>query len=261
MWKCRCIICRALVHPIISRVSPVISYQTDLEVMKTSPPEVEEVSKVVQVTTPSEQLKVRPTSEEVIPSKPQEVPQQGQQPSVVEVKIPPELVEQMSKLESEINTLRGEIASLNDGIKSVILEFKEVIAEVSSPFNLLRGSTHSSRNGNGNGTKKAEASIHHKLTPTSFFELLNVVYSMLSRLSKDQVRMLVEGYVKSGMVGEDVGRALVGIVELADDMRRAGLSLEEHLPYLFSMLTALNVKDQSLNDYVLRELIRRGKIG
>ncbi|MEM1749064.1 MAG: hypothetical protein QXT01_04970 [Sulfolobales archaeon] len=258
MWKCHCLICRALVHPIISRVNIVSTKRNDVvvEQVEEPPKEFEAMNNIPQSTTSQpEQLVTKPT----------EQLQQTQQPVIVEVKLPQELIERMNQLDQEIINLRKEVVSLNDNFKSLIIEFKESIAELSSPFNILRNSRNGNSNGNGkngNGKKGYEKPVTHPtITPTSFLEVLKIIYSMLGRMSKEQALMFIDGYVKVGLINDEVGKALSGVVELADNMRKSGLSLEDHLPYLYGIISALNIKDNLLSDYVLKELIKHGKSG
>ncbi|MEM0454093.1 MAG: hypothetical protein QXO98_05510 [Sulfolobales archaeon] len=227
-----------------------------IEQVEEPPKEFEVMDNVPQATTPQpEQLVAKPT----------EQMQQTQQPTIVEVKLPQELIERMNQLDQEVINLRKEVVSLNDNFKSLILEFKESIAELSSPFNILKNSRNGNGNSNGkngNGKKSYESPVTHPtMTPTSFLEVLKIIYSMLGRMSKEQALMLINGYVKVGLINDEVGKALSGVVELADNMRKSGLSLEDQLPYLYGIISALNIKDNLLSDYVLKELMKHGKSG
>lgn len=256
MWKCNCIVCKVLVHPILRRVSHSTSSVTVAEAS-----EFNEVSTSEVIETPPETQRSIP---QIVsqPQQPTEQQQQPQQPTIVEVKLPPELVERMSKLDESVASLRKDLTELSESIKSMVIEFKEFLAESTSPFNLLR--EHQRRgNGNGKGSSNrggAESKvIQVRITPTSFFEVLKVVYSMLGKMNKEQVSTIVESYVKVGLVDEDTGKALNAIVDLAENMRKYGLNPEDQLPYLYALIQALNIGDRSLTEYVLRELIRHGR--
>lgn len=256
MWRCNCIVCRVLVHPVIRRVSHPTS-----SVTITEPSESIETPISEEVRTAPE---APPLTPQVVsqPQQPTEHQQPQHQPTVVEVKLPPELVERMSKLDENIASLRKDLTELSESIKSMVVEFKEFFAESTSPFNLLR---EPQRRGNGNGKGGGgrggvEGRVAQvRITPTSFFEVLKVAYSMLSRMSKEQVSTIVESYVKVGLVDEDTGKALNVIIDLAENMRKHGLSPEDQLPYLYALIQALNVGDRSLTEYMLRELIKHGK--
>ncbi|MCS7108963.1 MAG: hypothetical protein NZ911_06170 [Sulfolobales archaeon] len=263
MWKCNCAICRALVHPIIRRAS-VVSHVESAVVAEQAEGLPKELELGGEATGPSQPTPSPPQPAQMVGQQSPEAVQQGQQPPVVEVKIPQELIDRINQLDAELSSLKKEMTSLSDTFKSAVIEFKEAIAEISSPFNMLRSADHRNGNGNGkngNGRKLSlDSGTYSSITPTSFLELLRIIYSMLGKMSKEQALILIDGYVKVGLVNSEVGKALMGVVELADNMRRSGLSLEDQLPYLYGIISALNVKDHLLSEYVLKELMKRGGI-
>lgn len=264
VWSCSCLLCRILVYPVIRRLTPVSTTQ-EAGIAEVSESISEAVNEVEVASTPATQPQLPPQPQ--LPQQPVGQPPEAQQgtqaqPTVVEVKIPQELVDRLNQLESELGELRKDITALNEGIKSVVLEFKEAIAELSSPFNMLRDQSKGG-NGNGNGKRIKGFNVgehQSRITPTSFFEVLKVIYSTLGRWSKDQVLTLIDGYVKAGLIDSETGKVLNGVVDLADNMRRLGISVEDQVAYLYAIINALNIKDQSFSDYVLRELLRRGRV-
>jgi len=173
-----------------------------------------------------------------------------------EVKLPQEFVERFESLEKEVHTLHKELDILRDSLTTLAVELREAVVELSSPFNVLRDSTNGNGHRNGNGSRGGS----RKIQPSTFLNVLKVLYSTLEEMSKEQVLLLVRGYVDAGVVDRDVGDALAKMVELADAMRRSGLSVEKQLPYTYAILKALNVGDRGLDDYVLKELLKRGKL-
>lgn len=257
MWACNCLLCRWLVHPIIRRgASQKVTQEvttTESVIEGVSPPSLTSAGIPQDVAPMSHQ--VTPPPEDVRSSPPP-------QPTVVEVKMPQELITRLEQMESEVSGLRKEISTLNDSIKSVVLEIKEVVAELSSPFNVLR--EDKLKRGNGNGGSKHNGSItsgteDFKMAPTSFLEVLKVIYSTLDKWNKDQVLTLIDGYVKAGLISDEVGKSLISIAELADNMRRLQISVDDQILYFYSLINALNTKERSLNEYALKELLRRGK--
>lgn len=176
-------------------------------------------------------------------------------PQPIEVKVPEEVMERISRLEDEIKKVRDDLSTVSEGLRNAVIEFKEIIAEASSPFSLLK------RDGNGGGNGKSKANGAQRIAPSTFVELLKVVDAMLSEMDKETVIALLSSYVKAGVIGETVGASLAEIVELAYIMKCKGISVEKQLPYLYALAQALRIEDQSLATALLKEVIRRGNLG
>jgi len=181
----------------------------------------------------------------------------------LEVKIPQEFLERFESLEREVSTLHRELHSLRESLTSLAVELREAVTELSNPFNVLRepsGSNGGSKGGNGSRGSNGSRGNSRRLQPSTFLSILKVLYGMLEEVSKEQALLLVRGYVDAGVVDAEVGEALVKIVELADSMRRSGLSVEKQLPYLYAILKALNLGGRDLDEYVLKEMLKRERL-
>jgi hypothetical protein len=183
--------------------------------------------------------------------------ERGVEGGPLEVRLPEEFVERFESLEREVSTLHKELNALRDSLTTLAVELREAVAELGNPFNVLRGPTNGGEHKDGGGKGRGSG----RLQPTTFLSILKVLYSMLEEVGKEQALLLVRGYVDAGVVDREVGETLAKMVELADAMRRSGLSVEKQLPYTYAILKALNVGDRDLDDYVLRELLKRGRLG
>ncbi len=188
----------------------------------------------------------------------------------VEVQVPKEFVERIDQLEEEIGKLRKELSTINESLKGIILEVKEVLAEASSPFNVLRTPLEEVRekekefNGGrkkkiqGNGGSRVLAS-KVKLPPSKFIYLTKLASDMLRKMRKEQAIELVKGYAEAGVFDKETGETLVKIIELVDKMRSHGLTVEEQLPYLYTLAKTLGIEDPELEKIMLKELLVKNK--
>ena len=172
-------------------------------------------------------------------------------------------MERFESLEKEVNTLHRELRSLQESLTSLAVELREAVTELSNPFNVLRepsGGNGGSKGSSGGRGSNGGRGSSRRLQPSTFLSILKVLYGMLEEVSREQALLLVRGYVDAGVVDAEVGEALVKIVELADSMRKSGLSVEKQLPYLQAILKALNLGDRDLDEYILREMLKRGRL-
>ncbi|MEM4921320.1 MAG: hypothetical protein QXQ35_08415 [Candidatus Nezhaarchaeales archaeon] len=244
-WVCGCPLCRILVHPILSSISSIEpTEQSHYRETEEVPREhtLEQVVAEVEPQPPEESKTTSSSANEVSPT-----------PQLIEVKVPEEVMERISKLEDEIKRVRDELSAVSEGLRNAVIEFKEVIAEASSPFSILK------KNGNGNGRSKANGA--HRIAPSTFVELLRVIDSMLNEMDKDTVIALLSGYFKAGIISEAIGSSLLELVELAYTMKSKGISVEKQIPYLYALAQALRIEDQSLTAILLKEMIKRGGLG
>ncbi|MCX8185156.1 MAG: hypothetical protein RMI56_04415 [Sulfolobales archaeon] len=252
-WVCDCPICRTLVHPILSRIS---TPESATRVSSNSVEEAVSTDLGVEVATSETKEATQPAEAGSTPATP--APEVGVKQQTVKVEIPEEVLARISQLEEEIKRVRDEINVVSEGLKSAVLEFKEAIAEISSPFNALRNSE--SGNGNHrNGKAKMNGSL--KIAPSTFVNMLRVIDSMLNEIDKETVRTLLSSYTKAGLISESVSSSLLEIVELVYILKNKGISIEKQLPYLYALTQALNIEDQSLAAVVLKEMIKRGNLG
>ncbi len=188
-------------------------------------------------------------------------------PASIEVQIPREFAERIDQLEEEIGKLRKELSTINESLKGVILEVKEVLAEASSPFALLRtpleerGKKEKEFNG---GKKKIKETSQPtvlaskvSLPPSKFVYLTKLASDMLKKMGKEKAVELVKGYIETGVLDKKTGETLVKIIELVDKMHSYGLSVEEQLPFLYSLAKTLGIEDPELEKIVLKELLVR----
>lgn len=250
-WSCNCILCRLVVHPVVRRFESVGSVGLGNEVSPQKPEEVTE-----DLIPKQQGLEVKAL----------EIPQQIQQPQqdltqvkqvevVGEVRIPKEVIERFEQIEEEIGKLRKELSTLSESMKTVLIEVKEAISEVSNPFNVLRERSDGSKDGNGSRRDG------RKIQPSTFLNLLKVAYKMLDEIGKEETVLILKGYADVGVVDEHVGEVLIKLVELADAMKSKGLTVEKQIPYIYSLLKTLNVSDPALDEYLLKELLRRERLG
>jgi hypothetical protein len=236
-----------LVHPVLRRLAATAEVRE-----RVTPEVVEELPASEPPRTPYEVLNP--------PVAPQPSPppvEKGVEGGPLEVRLPEEFVEKFESLKREVSTLHKELNTLRDSLTTLAVELREAVTELGSPFNVLRGPTNGSEHKDGNGNRGSS----RRLQPTTFLSVLKVLYNMLEEVGKEQALLLVRGYVDAGVVDREVGEALAKMVELADAMRRSGLSVEKQFPYTYAILKALNVGGRDLDDYVLRELLKRGKLG
>lgn len=243
MWRCSCPLCRLLVHPVLRRLETG-----------------QGTNHVAELEYSSRETANVPLEPEVqtLPEAPPQLNQQAtevRQEPVVEVRIPPELTERIESIEREIDKLHKEIDSLHKSMTSIAVEIKEVLSEVSNPFNALRGQSNGNRKINGDRGSSG------KMTASTFINILRVLHDMVGDMSKEQAQLLIRSYIEAGVVSGDVGEALEKLVDVVDAMRRSGLTPEKYLPYTYALFKTLNLGNQTLDEYIIRELLKRGKVG
>ncbi len=230
------------------------------------PPGPIPVPVAASTASPASPIAVPPVSPTQSPSQSVEGQDKLTSPlSSVDVQIPKEFIERIDQLEEEIGRLRKELSTINESLKGIILEVKEVLAEASSPFNVLRtpvnetGKREKEFNGgrkkiSGNGKQKVLAS-KAALPPSKFVYLTKIASDMLKKMGRERAIELVRGYIETGVLDKETGETLVKIIELVDKMRSHGLSVEEQLPFLYSLAKTLGIDDPELEKLMLKELL------
>lgn len=279
-WSCNCPICRLFVHPVLRRASlsrapPTTPLATEalLENESNVTTKFEAIAERAPLTA-EEEMSSQEQSIELPPAQhtlPQvaevagleESAPQGEEKEeqkVVEVTIPQELVERIEQLEEEVGKLRSELSTINESIKSIIVETRELLSEAASPFNVLRMVQQPSSSGNG---KKKEVNGNGKVKPltkpSKFINLARIALKLLNDFGRDKAIEIMRGYAEIGVINKDIGDTIVKIVDFVDRTRRMGIPLEKQVPYLYALTRTLGIQDPELDELLLKELMRGGK--
>ncbi len=277
-WSCNCPICRLFVHPVLQRVSPPRAPPTS-SLATEAPPEEAAVSKFEALAerapiTPNKGEQEQVTNlEEMLPQpqiyvvearKAEETEghvEMEAEPRAVEVTIPQELIERIEQLEEEVGKLRSELSTINESIKNILVETRELLAEATSPFNVLRMAQRPST-GHGNGGRKGgngSGEVKPSTRPSKFINIARIALKILNDFGKDKAIEIMRGYAEIGVIDKSTGETLVKIVDFVDRTRRMGISLEKQVPYLYALTRVLGIQDPELDELILKELMRGGE--
>ncbi len=276
-WSCNCPICRLFVHPVLRKVSPSGAPPASPLATEASPEEIsspaskfEALAEKAPLTleggeqtqeSPIETALLQPQPQAIEASKAEEAAPPEEEPRAVEVTIPQELIERIEQLEEEVGKLRSELSTINESIKSILVETRELLAEAASPFNVLRMAQQPSA-GTGNGGKKGgNGSGQEKLPtkPSTFIHIARIALKLLNDFGRDKAVEIMKGYAEIGVIDKSIGETLVKIIDFVDRTRRMGISLEKQVPYLYALTRVLGIQDPELDELLLKELMRGGK--
>jgi hypothetical protein len=277
-WSCNCPICRLFVHPVLRRVSaprapPTSPLATEAPPEETTPPvnKFEALAEKAPLPPEGGEQQQIPPAESVTPQpQPQAVEasvteeaassKEKMEPQVVEVSIPQELIERIEQLEEEVGKLRSELTTVNESIKSILVETRELLAEATSPFNVLRMAQKPSSTGNGgkkegNGGSKAKPPTK----PSKFVSIARIALKLLNDFGREKAIEIMRGYAEIGVIDKSVGETIVKIVDFVDRTKRMGIPLEKQIPYLYALTRVLGIQDPELDELLLKELMRGEK--
>ncbi len=91
-----------------------------------------------------------------------------------------------------------------------------------------------------------------RITPDLYQKLAQWVNSMLERVSIEKFNDLIDNYVAVGVIDRDVGEVLKRIASTINDLKSAGLSIEEQARSLKELLDALGVTKEQIEVGVMK---------
>ncbi len=158
IWRCNCPICRITVHKVLNKVAGnrVVStgvaersHETSVVKEQTSElsPELREKIgnrpvEIVKLTPqPTSTQTPQPQQSTVAESKKEEKKEEekrAEKKPQVQTELPPNIVEKINMLETEINKIKKYVRASVDGIKATLIDLRSAMAELSNPFNILR---------------------------------------------------------------------------------------------------------------------------
>lgn len=91
-----------------------------------------------------------------------------------------------------------------------------------------------------------------RITPDLYQKLAQWVNSMLEKVSIDKFMDLIDNYVAVGVIDKDVGEVLKRIASTINDLKSAGLSIDEQAKSLKELLDALGVSKEEIETGVMK---------
>jgi len=157
VWRCNCPICRITVHKVLNKVAGGrLTVKAKAPETVEAKPTSEGVAQIPQLSPemrekvgnrPVEVVKLTPQSPQPPPTQIQQTPsttkaggeeKKEEKKSQSQAELPPNVVEKINMLESELNKIKKYVKASIDGIKATLVDLRSAMAELSNPFNILR---------------------------------------------------------------------------------------------------------------------------
>ncbi len=164
----------------------------------------------------------------------------------------PVIVPMQQPLQSAIVSNNQQLTSSSRGIGQATVEQSSHISNKDRDDVGKEGTTE----GEVGRLSKEESRV--RITPDLYQKLAQWVSSMLEKVSIDKFMDLIDNYVAVGVIDKGVGEVLKRIASTINDLKSAGLSIDEQAKSLKELLDALGVTKEEIESDVMRA-VRKAK--